>query len=504
MYLMRLLIPLYFLLGLSACADWSTEKVQIKAERTETAEADLRLEVINRGKSLELSTIWQPPPGLAIHHHTAGYAKIMCSAIFITGLDPDDAAMNVGGFTAPFSERSAVIDTKIDYKNESVTLTLKSGVSRTAKRYQSQGCITHPLDHAGIYFEPSWVEPDTPAPETTPWPLGDLLPKTSLDSKLNSSKIQRATDLAMQKEGKTLGFVVTYKGGIIAEAYGEGVDMYTPFESWSMGKSLTGTLMAVLIHQGAYDLWQPAPIPEWQVDRDRRKDIRIADIMRMSSGIRIRAPGDPDFDRELGYPDHLYLYTGPNAFKWAATRPQQWPPNTVGRYRNTDPALTNYLIRLAVESRGENYHAFPQRNLFDKLGIGHIIMETDPHGNFLTQGYEFGSARDWARLGNLYLQDGVWQGERLLPEGYVDYAFTVAPAWQADNRPIYGGGFLWRQMSFPIEEDYAAFAGAGGQYTIIIPERDLVVVRLGKYSGASAGTQNLSAAIELLLQAVPR
>ncbi|HJL60910.1 MAG TPA: hypothetical protein QF517_03050, partial [Pseudomonadales bacterium] len=161
-------------------------------------------------------------------------------------------------------------------------------------------------------------------------------------------------------------------------------------------------------------------------------------------------------------------------------------------------------IRLAVESRGENYHAFPQRNLFDKLGIRHIIMETDPHGNFLTQGYEFSSARDWARLGNLYLQDGVWQGERLLPEGYVDYAFTVAPAWQADNRPIYGGGFLWRQMSFPIEEDYAAFAGAGGQYTIIIPERDLVVVRLGKYSGASAGTQNLSAAIELLLQAVPR
>ena len=102
--------------------------------------------------------------------------------------------------------------------------------------------------------------------------------------------------------------------------------------------------------------------------------------------------------------------------RYAATRPLQWPPNTVGRYRNSDPVLINYLIRLAVEKRGEDYFSFPQRALFDKIGIRTMVMDTDPYGNFLTQGYELACGRDWARLGNLYLQDGMWNGERILPE----------------------------------------------------------------------------------------
>ena len=177
--------------------------------------------------------------------------------------------------------------------------------------------------------------------------------------------------------------------------------------------------MGTLIQKGVYDLWQSAPVPEWQGEGDPRQAIRIGDIMRMSSGLRFRAPQDPDFDPELGYPDHRYVYTGTvNSFEWAASKDQQWEPNTVGRYRNSDPVVTNYLVRLGVEQLGENYHEYPQRHLFDKLGIRNLIPETDPYGNFLLQGYEFGSGRDWARLGNLYLTDGVApNGERLLPEG---------------------------------------------------------------------------------------
>ena len=211
-----------------------------------------------------------------------------------------------------------------------------------------------------------------------------------------------------------------------------------------MGKSVTATLMGVLIKQGVYTLWQPAPIPEWQsAGRSARRRSASRDILHMSSGLRIRAPQDPDYDPTGPYPDHLYLYTGSvDSFHYAATRPQQWPPNTVGRYRNTDPVLINYLIRLAVEKRGEDYLSFPQRALFDKIGIRTMVMETDPYGNFLTQGYELASGRDWARLGNLYLQDGVWNGERILPEGYAKFVSTLAPAWEADKRPIYGG-FFW-------------------------------------------------------------
>jgi len=457
--------------------------------------------LIARGAALELPGTWEPPPGERIDHYTAGFAKTLCSAVFITGLEPADAAENVGYFTSPYAERAVVTDTIIDYENRSVSLTLPTGVTRTARLYGSQGCVTHPIGEDGIRFQPSIVEPRTPDPATTPWPMGDALPDTPAPPGIDMERVRRAVETAMDPEGMTLGFVVTYDGRIIGEAYGDGVGVHTPFESWSMGKSLTGTLMAVLIEEGTYGLWQRAPVPEWT---DRRRNIRIADIMRMSSGIRIVAPQDPDYDPDGGYPDHLYLYTGPNAFEWAASRPRQWEPNTVGRYRNTDPALINYLIRLGVEGRGEDYHAFPQRHLFDRLGIRHMVMETDPHGNFLTQGYELGSARDWARLGNLYLQDGMWEGGRILPEGYVDYAFEVAPAWEADGRPIYGGGFLWRDLGFPIPDDYAAFGGAGGQYTIMIPARRLVIVRLGKYGGARPGGRALNAAIELLMEAVPR
>ena len=264
--------------------------------------------------------------------------------------------------------------------------------------------------------------------------------------------------------------------------------------------------MGVLIHQGVYALDQKAPIPEWQTEGDLRQEIRIKDIMRMSSGIRIRNAGDPDYNPDLGYPDHLYLYTATdNSFKWAATRPQQWPPNTVGRYRNSDPVLTSYLIRLGVEGRGDNYHEFPQKHLFDKIGIRDGLIETDPQGNFLGQGLAFLSARDWARLANLYLQDGVWNGERILPEGFVEYASTLAPAWIADERLQYGGAFFWVNGNggWPVPETAYSMRGAGGQSATIIPTHDLVVVRIGKYTGSRAGGLALNAAYELLMQAVP-
>jgi len=133
-----------------------------------------------------------------------------------------------------------------------------------------------------------------------------------------------------------------------------------------------------------------------------------------------------------------------------------------------------------------------------------MVMETDPYGNFLAQGYELASARDWARLGNLYLQDGVWNGERILPEGFVQFVSTVAPAWAADNRPIYGGLFWINGNNlFPVPTSAYYMAGVGGQYTLIIPSHDLVVVRLGHFKGDAAGTESLKNALVLLMKAVP-
>ncbi|MGH9766631.1 MAG: serine hydrolase domain-containing protein [Blastocatellia bacterium] len=463
--------------------------------------------LIARAKSLELDTPYAAPPGDALEHHASGFAKIMCSAVFITGLDPGFAAENVGYFTSPYAERAKLGKPVIDRARKAVHITLPNGVRRTAKYFGSQGCVTLPTGKDSVSFKPVRVKSKLPNTSTKPWPMGDVTPSDPLPKEIDADKLKQAVDAAFEPaEGMTAAFVVTWKGRIIGERYGEGITARTPLESWSMGKSLTATLMGILIKQGVYDLWQPAPIPEWQGAGDPRAKIRIADILRMSSGLRIRAPQDPDYDPSGPYPDHLYLYTGGvNSFHYAATRPLQWPPGAVGRYRNTDPVLINYLVRLGVEKRGEEYLSFPQRALFDKIGIRTMVMETDPFGNFLTQGYEFASGRDWARLGNLYLQNGVWNGERILPEGYGKFVSTLAPAWEADKRPIYGA-FFWinGDSAFPVPKDAYYMAGAGGQTTLIIPSHDLVVVRLGHYRGSAIGTKAFGKALALLMEAAPQ
>ena len=463
-------------------------------------------QLLARAAAAELDTPYVPPPGDPLSHHISGFAKTLCSAVFISGLEPDFAAENVGFFSGPYAYRRHVTRRVVDRERQRVRLTLPDGVVRTAMRNGDHGCVTLPVGRDDVFFAAIDIEDSLPDPAAAPWPLGDLLPGAPLPAGIDAARVRAAVDAAFEPaEALTAALVITHKGRIIGERYGPGVSMHTPLESWSMGKSLTATLMGVLIQQGVYDLFQPAPVPEWQAPDDPRRQIRIADLLRMSSGLRFRGVADPDLDPALGYPDHLYVYTGAaNSFEWAATRPPQWPPNTIGRYRNSDPVLTNYLIRLGVEGRGGEYLSFPQRALFDRIGIRGMVLETDPYGNYLLQGYELAPARDWARLGNLYLQDGVWDGERILPPGFVDFVSTVAPAWEADGRPIYGG-FFWINGDgrYPVPRDAFYMSGAGGQKTLIVPSHDLVVVRQGHYRGQAAGERALRNALALLMEAVP-
>lgn len=466
-----------------------------------------------RARLFELETEWEVPPGEAMEHATAGFAKILCSAVFVTGLDAAYAAENVGYFVSKPFERVLVTDTVVDMENRLVRLTMNTGATRTAKFYDDQGCVTLPQGSDSVFFTPVAVTTTLPDAASQPWPMGDVLPDEPLPPDVDAAKVAEAVDSAFGRpEGLTAAFVVVHRGRIIGERYMEGLNKDTQLESWSMGKSLTATLMGTLIRNGVYELWQAAPVDEWhETPEDPRANIRIGDLMRMSSGLRFVAPQDPGYDLEfgypMGYPDHLYVYTGAiDAALWARTRPAQWPPNTIGRYRNSDPVTVNYLVRKGVEEElGEDYLTYPQRALFDKIGIRRMVLEPDPYGTFLLQGYEYGTGRNWARLGMLYLQDGVWNGERILPEGWVAYASLVAPAWKEDGRPIYGGAFFWINgtSSFPIPREAIYMAGAGGQYTIIIPSHEMVVVRLGHAKGAGPGGQALRSALALLMGAVP-
>jgi CubicO group peptidase (beta-lactamase class C family) len=441
------------------------------------------------------------PDGTPIALGLAGYAKVLCSAVFVSGRDGAEAFENSGFFLFPAEERRGVTY-DVDRVKQIVRMT-HGAVTRTAKFYGDQGCIIHPQGHDGIFFRPVRVKTQLPDAASQPWPMGDRAPRDPPPSGIDRGRVAKAVDLAFSDpSGLTAAFVVVYKGQIVGERYMAGITKDTQLESWSMGKSLTATLFALLVKDGVYTVNEPAPVPEWQKPGDPRAAIRNADLLHMSSGLRFIAGQDPDYTPDKGYPDHALVYTGAiDAFKHSMTRPLQFPPNTEGRYRNSDPLMIGWLIKDAVTRRGEDYLSYPQRALFDRIGIRRQVLETDPYGNFLLSGYDYGTARNWARLGLLYLQDGMWQGQRVLPEGWASFVSTPAPAWK---QPVYGGLFWVNgDLARPIPKTAYFANGAGGQRTIIIPTHDLVVVRMGHHKGDRAGMKTLDLALAELMAAVP-
>lgn len=459
-----------------------------------------------RAKAAEISDAWTPPPGEPLAHVTVAYAKLLCSAVFVSGMDPDFARQTMGdnNALAAVAHRAKSDIPVVDRERREVRVTTKGGLTRTARYIGDQGCVSMPQDGSELAFKPTPVPRNLPYAATTAWPMGDVVAPDAAAG-LDPAKLKAVVDAAFAPDDAlTQAFVVTWKGQIIAERYGPGASATTPLEGWSMGKSIAATLIGIQMQQGLYSLDQAAPIPEWQGANDARKAIRIRDILQMSSGLRVRAEQDPDYAYDGGYPDHWYYYTGNDAFAYAASRPQQWAPGVVGRYRNTDPVLISYLVKLGVQKSGGDYLTFPQRALFDRIGIRSAVLELDASGNFLTQGYDLMTGRDWARLGNLYLQEGVWNGTRILPEGYTKFVSTLAPAWVADGRRVYGGLFwINGNGEWPVPRDAYFMAGAGGQFTFVIPSYDLVVVRLGRYAGARPGASSLNRALALLMAAVP-
>src|SRR5215467_13543876 len=413
------------------------------------------------------------PVGTAQELELAGYAKILCSAVFVSGRDPAEATKNSGG--------NDKVAWHVDREQKLVRMTL-GGVTREARFYGDQGCIIERADKPGIFFKPVKVTTTLPEAMSQPWPMGDRLPAEPLPPEVDRAKLEAAVEAAFDPAGLTAAFVVVYKGRLVAERYRPGITKDTQLENWSMGKSLTGTLFALLIKDGTYTLEQPAPVPEWKAPGDPRGQIRIMDLLRMSSGLRFVSPQDPDYAPDQDYPDHLYIYYGAvDVFEYSVNQPLEFPVNTDGRYRNCDPLTIGYLVKQAVTKRGEEYLSWPQRALFDTIGIRRQVIEPDPYGNFIMTGYDFGTARNWARLGLLYAQDGMWNGKRLLPEGWSTFVSTLAPAW---TRPVYGG-FFWinGDGAWNLPKETYLMAGAGGQNVWIDPSHHLVIVRMGHFRG---------------------
>ena len=430
------------------------------------------------------SAVAQNPDLQTARAHAAALgAHHLCSGLWVVGRDyPRDADRVLAEDIAPFPAFAWQDDFRYDVNVERRTVTVRgSDVGpKTAKYNGDQGCSILPDGAHDVYFEPVPAASTLPDASEQAWPMGDRESTGTLPASANAGRFEAALDWAMaQQEQNTRAFVVIHDGKIVGERYAPGWTKDTPQISWSQGKSITAALVGVLIQQGELALDEPAPVAAWRQPGDPRGGITVADLLHMSSGLGFANNGLSGLESYNADNEHMRIYFDAlNVFDHAVNQPQEIPPNAQFRYRSSDPLTLGRIVRETVEARGEEYLTFPRRALFDKIGARNYALETDPYGNFIMTGYDYGSGRDWARFGLLHLWDGEWNGERILPKGWSEVVSTPAP-----GDPTLGyGGLFWLNRGGRydrIPEDAYWAAGFMGQTTMIIPSMDMVVVRLG-------------------------
>lgn len=420
--------------------------------------------------------------GINAHH--------LCSGLWVVGRDNRRPAATVLAEDIaryPAFRWTQDFRFEVDSSARTVTVMAPRVESRKARYTGDQGCSILPAGADDVFFAPVPVRPALPDPATQDWPMGDRN-ATARFPDVNAPALEATLDwafddAALRRPQYTRGVTVVHGGKIVAERYAPGFGPRTPQISWSMGKSIASTLIGVLIQDGLLTLDQPASVPEWQGTRDPRRAIKLRDLLRMSSGLDFDNFGLDPTSSYTAANEHFRIYfDAVHVTAHSVHQPLRYQPGSWMRYRNSDPLTLMYIARRVVEAKGEDFLTFPQRRLFDRIGARSFVLETDAWGNFIITGYDYGSTRDWARLGLLYLQDGMWQGERILPEGWAEFVSTPAPG---DPRRGYGGLF-WLNRGGAMDRvpaDAYWAAGYMGQNTVIIPSRDVVVVRQGPSPG---------------------
>lgn len=403
---------------------------------------------------------------------TAYVAKILCSGVFVSQRDP---AVIVGSDLA-IDDIDVLrhLDARVDREARAVTADIFGLARRKAVFREGRGCA---VMHGGAELSQATVRAAMPQA-----PVDAAMPRTDALETRADPRFQGALDWAFSEPDpafprRTRAVVVLHQGRVAAERYAEGFTRDTPLAGWSMTKSVTHALAGILAREGRISLADPVPIAEWQGAGDPRKAITLDHLLRMSSGLRF----DEDYGNPLGDVIQMLLAV-PDTGRYAATKALEAEPGSRWRYSSGTTNIITYAMRRVV---GEaDYASFPRHALFDRIGMESAVMESDASGTFVGSSFMYATARDWARFGLLYLRDGVWAGERILPEGWVRYARTAAPA---APRGEFGAHFWLRLRAsgrcgfatYPIPDDAYYAAGHEGQYLTIIPSRDLVIVRLG-------------------------
>ena len=414
-----------------------------------------------------------------------GYAaKIACSGVNVAERPLDDAFGDL-----PDNPLVPFLRVRTEEQPPAVRASLVGLWSSTAYHHPTTGCTLaeEPPELAG-------PEPLPRADADAPWPAGDA-PPAPPPADVDADALEAAVELAFTEddpEGRsraTRAVVVARDGELLTERYGDGFDADTPLLGWSMAKSVAGALTGVAVRAGELELDDEVVRPGWE--GGDRAQITVEHLLTMTDGLAFEEVYDPGTDATQ------MLFTPGDVGGFAADLPLEHPPGTHWSYSS---GTTNILCDVLQEA-GATGVALAQERIFAPLGMTSAVLEADATGGLVCSSFLYATARDWARFGQLYLDDGVWEGERLLPEGWVEASFT--PVAQAVDTPY---GYQWwlnegpdGQLRMPeVPPDAAWASGNEGQQVVVIPSEGLVVVRLGfsgEFSGIEWGLEPMLAGI---------
>ncbi|MEM9619642.1 MAG: serine hydrolase [Pseudomonadota bacterium] len=413
---------------------------------------------------------------------TAGYkAAFTCSARFNAGRSVEQIAGDELNRILPtFSEAMpSMPDAVIDEENKRVSVKYSDDFPpRIAQWRPHLGCVQLPTGATEATADQVPV-----AKVKMTRDMVRLLPEALSDDANLGAVIEAAFDRATYGEGsETTATLVIKDGVIIAEHYRDGFDKDTPQRTWSVAKSIAASIIGAAVEKDLIDVDEPAGLAAWSMPGDPRAEIKVSDLLHMSSGLDNGPAGNRTDDVYFG---------GGRVIDHAVTRRLIVEPGTRWYYANNDTMLAMRALRERMDD-DDDFLVFPFEALLHKIGMRNTFLETDWNGDFILSSQVWTTARDMARLGLVYLNDGVWEGKRILPEGWAAYVATPAadqpgPRANGDPNPGYGAQWWLYNESFGLPNGSYAARGNRGQYLMVIPERNVLIVRRGFDSNQPGG-----------------
>lgn len=398
-----------------------------------------------------------------------GYAaKIVCSNIFVAKRDAEQVLAD--DVQAPGNPALKLIRVSVDREEGVVTARILGMFAPNYALYRGAlGCATVPDGDLQTARSAVFLNKVRMPKRDSLWPDGDKVASDQDERSAALSKLMTDPDVA----GSAMRAIVVVKDGrVIAESYGEGFTKGTPLIGWSMTKTVNAAIIGRLMLTGRMSFDDQNLLPQWA--QDARKNIKLSDLLAMEGGLA--------FNESYGAVSDVtrMLYLDADSTSIAANAPQVAPPGERFSYSSGTGTLLSrlWMNRLPNESTAI---AYPRDALFAPLGMASAVLEADERGTFVGSSYLYATARDWARFGQFLLQDGVWKGQRLLPEGFVGAMRTPTKA----SEGLYSQVQAWlagpggSNAQFGLPADTFWMLGHDGQSVAIVPSANLVVVRMG-------------------------